>query len=84
MQARYIVERMDTDLWAKVLDEDNAFRRQLIDQVSLKVPPRLNCYLDASRLVMISLSSVGWVLACWSAAVRRRVIWMKLPLGNKS
>lgn len=35
VQARYIVERMDTDLWAKVLDEDNAFRRQLIDQVGV-------------------------------------------------
>ena len=34
VQARYIVERMDTDLWAKVLEEDNPFRRQLIDQVS--------------------------------------------------
>ena len=33
VQARYIVERMDTDLWAKVLEEDNPFRRQLIDQV---------------------------------------------------
>ena len=34
VQARYIVERMDSDLWAKVLEEDNLFRRQLIDQVS--------------------------------------------------
>jgi len=34
VQARYIVERMDSDLWAKVLEEENPFRRQLIDQVS--------------------------------------------------
>lgn len=33
VQARYIVERMDTDLWNKVLEEDNQYRRQLIDQV---------------------------------------------------
>ncbi|EIE26635.1 clathrin heavy chain [Coccomyxa subellipsoidea C-169] len=33
VQARYIVERMDSDLWTKVLDEENPFRRQLIDQV---------------------------------------------------
>ena len=35
VQARYIVERMDSDLWNKVLEEDNQFRRQLIDQVTL-------------------------------------------------
>ena len=32
VQARYIVERMDPALWATVLAEDNAYRRQLIDQ----------------------------------------------------
>ncbi|KAJ1401185.1 Tetratricopeptide-like helical domain superfamily, partial [Sesbania bispinosa] len=33
LQARYVVERMDGDLWAKVLTPDNDYRRQLIDQV---------------------------------------------------
>eukprot|EP00252_Welwitschia_mirabilis_P023463 TRINITY_DN662_c0_g1_i4.p1 TRINITY_DN662_c0_g1~~TRINITY_DN662_c0_g1_i4.p1 ORF type:complete len:1707 (+),score=385.71 TRINITY_DN662_c0_g1_i4:318-5438(+) len=33
LQARYVVERMDPDLWEKVLTPDNPFRRQLIDQV---------------------------------------------------
>ncbi|CAM6119092.1 unnamed protein product [Calypogeia fissa] len=33
LQARYVVERMEPDLWAKVLDPENTFRRQLIDQV---------------------------------------------------
>ncbi|KAF7816495.1 clathrin heavy chain 1 [Senna tora] len=33
LQARYVVERMDADLWEKVLNPDNAYRRQLIDQV---------------------------------------------------
>lgn len=30
---RYVVERMEPDLWAKVLDPENTYRRQLIDQV---------------------------------------------------
>ena len=33
-QARYVVERMDAELWGKVLDENSKHRRQLIDQVS--------------------------------------------------
>ena len=33
VQARYVVERMDSDLWAKVLDEESKWRRALIDQV---------------------------------------------------
>lgn len=32
-EARYLVRRRDADLWALVLQEDNKFRRQLIDQV---------------------------------------------------
>ncbi len=33
VQARYVVERMDAELWASVLTEDNKYCRQLIDQV---------------------------------------------------
>ncbi|MED6187585.1 hypothetical protein PIB30_077852, partial [Stylosanthes scabra] len=33
LQARYVVERMDSDLWDKVLNPENEFRRLLIDQV---------------------------------------------------
>uniref|UniRef100_A0A2P2MW85 Clathrin heavy chain n=1 Tax=Rhizophora mucronata TaxID=61149 RepID=A0A2P2MW85_RHIMU len=33
LQARYIVERMDADLWEKVLNPENECRRKLIDQV---------------------------------------------------
>lgn len=33
LQARYIVERSDGDLWLKVLDTENPNRRSLIDQV---------------------------------------------------
>lgn len=32
-QARYLVRRRDPDLWGRVLDEENSYRRQLIDQV---------------------------------------------------
>jgi clathrin heavy chain len=32
-QARYLVERQDADLWAKVLNDQNEFKRQVIDQV---------------------------------------------------
>ncbi|XP_031493982.1 clathrin heavy chain 2 [Nymphaea colorata] len=33
LQARYVVERMEPDLWDKVLNPENEYRRQLIDQV---------------------------------------------------
>mmetsp|Transcript_22621 Transcript_22621/g.70241 ORF Transcript_22621/g.70241 Transcript_22621/m.70241 type:complete len:1205 (+) Transcript_22621:68-3682(+) len=33
VQARYVVERMDPELWEKVLGDGNEHRRQLIDQV---------------------------------------------------
>lgn len=32
-QARYLIEKRDAELWAKVLSEENAHRRSLIDQV---------------------------------------------------
>lgn len=34
LQARYVSERQDPALWAKVLTDDNRYRRQHIDQVS--------------------------------------------------
>jgi clathrin heavy chain len=33
LQARYVVERADNELWAKALDAENKHKRQLIDQV---------------------------------------------------
>ena len=33
MEARYLVHRRDSELWATVLDKNNTYRRQLIDQV---------------------------------------------------
>ncbi len=33
LQARYVAERQDPQLWAKVLDDSNTYRRQHIDQV---------------------------------------------------
>uniref|UniRef100_A0A1I8FMG3 Clathrin heavy chain n=1 Tax=Macrostomum lignano TaxID=282301 RepID=A0A1I8FMG3_9PLAT len=34
-EARYLVKRKDETLWAQVLQEDNPYRRQLIDQTAL-------------------------------------------------
>ncbi|KAF3449311.1 hypothetical protein FNV43_RR10039 [Rhamnella rubrinervis] len=39
LQARYVVERMDCDLWKKVLDPENEQRRHLIDQVVSTASP---------------------------------------------
>lgn len=44
LQARYVVERQDMELWAKALDEENTFRRQFIDQVSLAPTPSQQYY----------------------------------------
>nr|GEZ00807.1 clathrin heavy chain 1-like [Tanacetum cinerariifolium] len=33
LQAKYVVERIDGDLWEKVLNPENEYRRQLVDQV---------------------------------------------------
>jgi clathrin heavy chain len=42
-QARYVVEREDPDLWARVLSPDNEHRRQLIDQaVNTALPEQKN------------------------------------------
>ena len=43
LQARYVVERQDMELWAKALTEENTYRRQFIDQV--RAP--LTCALGA-------------------------------------
>ena len=37
LQARYVADRQDMELWAKVLDPENKFRRQVIDQVRKSV-----------------------------------------------
>eukprot|EP00210_Caulerpa_lentillifera_P001245 g1201.t1 len=43
LQARYIVERQDHDLWMKVLDPEREYRKQLIDQVvSTALPESTN------------------------------------------
>lgn len=38
LQARYVAERQDPQLWAKVLDDSNTYRRQHIDQVPFRQP----------------------------------------------
>lgn len=49
LQARYVVERSDPELWAKVLDEaENKHRRALIDQVISPQKPHSSLH-DAVR-----------------------------------
>ncbi|KAJ3372990.1 hypothetical protein HDU91_001672 [Kappamyces sp. JEL0680] len=47
-QARYLVVRRDPDLWATVLDVNNSFRRQLIDQVVASALPETQDPEDVS------------------------------------
>lgn len=78
MQARYIVERMDSDLWNKVLDENNQYRRQLIDQVSFgglmcKVKPSCMLMINAApaKLAVLLLHSYWYLpLTQWLADAR--------------
>lgn len=50
-EARYLVERQDLDLWAKVLVEENEFRRQLIDQVVATALPESRIPEEVSTTV---------------------------------
>ncbi|KAL1921362.1 uncharacterized protein VTP21DRAFT_11078 [Calcarisporiella thermophila] len=50
-QARYLVKRRDLDLWAHVLNESNAYRRQLIDQVVGAALPETSDPEDVSLTV---------------------------------
>ena len=69
VQARYIVERMDSDLWAKVLEEENPFRRQLIDQVSAATFA-LGQYISACLCMLYSHISIGTIgqVSCGGAS----------------
>ena len=50
-EARYLVERQDLDLWAKVLTEENEHRRQLIDQVVATALPESRLPEEVSTTV---------------------------------
>eukprot|EP01134_Creolimax_fragrantissima_P001261 CFRG1261T1 len=50
-EARYLVARRDADLWAKVLDPENEFRRQIIDQVVQTALPESGDPEDVSMTV---------------------------------
>ncbi|KAK9470001.1 uncharacterized protein V1510DRAFT_309136 [Dipodascopsis tothii] len=50
-QARYLVARADSDLWAAVLDDENIYRRQLVDQVVATAVPDSNSPEDVSVAV---------------------------------
>ena len=51
-EARYLVRRRDHELWAEVLQEENPYKRQLIDQVGFCFPflPLMTVAYFLSRL----------------------------------
>jgi len=51
MQARYLVERQNEELWAKVLTPDNPNRKMVIDQVVSTALPETNNADDVSTTV---------------------------------
>jgi len=50
-QARYLVERQDAELWAMVLNEENEFKRQVIDQVVQTALPEVKNPEEVSSTV---------------------------------
>ncbi|GAM29363.1 hypothetical protein SAMD00019534_125390 [Acytostelium subglobosum LB1] len=50
-QARYLVERQDTDLWAYVLSDQNEYKRSLIDQVVQTALPESTNAIEVSTTV---------------------------------
>lgn len=50
-QARYLVERQSLELWAKVLNDDNEFKRELIDQVVATALPESRAPEEVSTTV---------------------------------
>jgi clathrin heavy chain len=50
-QARYLVERRDPDLWARVLTQENEFRRAVVDQVVQTALPEVKDPDDVSATV---------------------------------
>ena len=75
VQARYVVERMDGDLWAVALQEDNQYRRALIDQV-LPAPGSAPLTSDSSlhrpgRTAHVCSSAWGALAAACAARPRR-------------
>ncbi|CAG8468332.1 858_t:CDS:10 [Funneliformis mosseae] len=56
-QARYLVKRRDPQLWAHVLDENNMFRRSLIDQINAVALPESHDPEDVSITVKAFMSA---------------------------
>lgn len=56
-QARYLVKRRRPELWAQVLNPDNVYKRQLIDQVSSVAVPESTDPEDVSVVVKAFLAA---------------------------
>ena len=50
LQARYVVERQDMELWARALSDENNYRRQFIDQVPI---------LDSAAVICLKPAGSG-------------------------
>jgi clathrin heavy chain len=57
-QARYLIEKRDGELWAKVLSEENQSRRALIDQVVQTALPETETAEQVCSTCRISLMSI--------------------------
>ena len=68
---------MDSDLWNKVLEEDNQFRRQLIDQVTF-VP---SCLLAFNVCLIRLCADVPWAKQLLHA-LSSQSHWCKIKSGR--
>lgn len=72
-QARYLIEKRDAELWAKVLSEENSHRRSLIDQVVQTALPETETAEQVRaclRDCVWSVYGLGWGLCnrvCWGS-----------------
>ncbi|KAG9438318.1 hypothetical protein H6P81_021738 [Aristolochia fimbriata] len=86
----YVVERMDPELWEKILSPDNEFRRQLIDQVvstslpESKSPEQVSAAVkaikaDPSRVMVINRQpSKYWRAVEFAFWVAEYVVWSQV------
>ena len=76
-QARYLIKRRETDLWAQVLVHDIVRRRALIDQVRLSISRLqwLTMYLDCRH----SPPGMHW----YATKVDEPAVWSRLAKAQR-
>lgn len=83
-EARYLVRRKDPDLWANVLEENNPYRRQLIDQVGFSPAPHLvvmwAVMVVSFSLCLIIFSNLRWCRQhCQRPRIQKRCLSQSRP-----